>query len=248
MDHLKQQAEEMGGKTVSDQERLEEYLDSGTMAPAPWEKETDPEVLKAWIGELLDYYNKITTLSAGEAGGVAWAEVFTGKGTKISLTERSVSSRTALDQLMRTMKYAVEKYGLHAGRLGAGEARSTERGSAQTTEQKNVQVTSTGPRPQWFHPNTGEEHEVIPVQAIIRGVTLKTKEHCVKVRGGLYQKFPIPAYKECIPDGFDLESLSDASESTPPANMRWAVTDRQKDAQDAEGKPVYAKKVIAFLS
>jgi len=63
----------------------------------------------------------------GEAGGIAWTTLYSKSGAEFSITQRDVSSsETALDGLVRTIKYAAAKYKLSPMQgSGGGEAQVT---------------------------------------------------------------------------------------------------------------------------
>jgi hypothetical protein len=52
------------------------------------------------------------SIGLGEAGGVAWMDLYAKNGAKVSVTARAHTPTAAIDALMNSLAHAAQKYGL----------------------------------------------------------------------------------------------------------------------------------------
>ena len=171
-----------------------------------------------------------------EAVAVCFTEVFTSRGNKVSITCRGVSGRHAIDELANTLRYAREKYGMlppnqptnliqHPPQPpDANEPVYVEEsgGSDTTNVTYTPSVTTNAPT----YSNTGQPLIDIVVTTITRERKRDGKGDFLRVRGGMYTKFGVPAYDNTWPQGFDINKMQYGVEVTQiPPQMRNARVD-----------------------
>lgn len=154
-----------------------------------------------------------------EAGGVAWCDVYTPDGFKISLTERRNNGVDAFNALMYVLNYARQRYGI-----------TPMRPQAQT--QPDVIVTAPAPStptPIAASPiSAAKGHMTVRVNSV-KHIKKKGPEgkHMVVVNASEFPEGAL-AFDKQMPVGIDWMNWQLFQEYQPPVEMSYAVIDPAK--------------------
>ncbi len=152
-----------------------------------------------------------------EAGGVAWIDLFTPTGAKISLTERRSNGIQALDAIMEAITYASERYQITTNNPAKMIVSPPNRTSPTT------QTTTT--TPPTIQLNTGGT-QVMKVTSL-KHIQSKTKKHMAVVTvEGLGEG--VFAYESVIPPSANFMGWTLFQEYSPPAGLEYAEVDLGK--------------------
>ena len=179
----------------------------------------------------------------GEAGGVVWGVIKSGRGNEICITARNHSVKDAFDEFYDTVKYAIEVVGGELEKTSSDTpppvAQQTPQASPQPQTPQPVQQTAPQPvqqtPPQPVQPQTasptpeGEgEIEVFAVKSVAHNRS-KTGIDVLQVKGGKYSKFGHTAWPEHVPPTVQYTGWPIGEEYTPPDEMKYAWLDTSKN-------------------
>lgn len=195
-----------------------------------------------------------------EAGGTAWADMYSPKGLKINLTSRNASLIMAAEELLRAVRYLHEKHGFAIERqlfVPQTPPPASDKNEplfvppAGTREQPGVQLaTPVAPPEPTYVPvedrtptDVSTGLEVIPVKALIHTISRDGKSHYVKALGGRWSRFGANAYEEVIPKTVQYMLWPPGVECVVPQEMAY-MTVESLTGRDGKVHP----KVVAFSS
>lgn len=194
-------------------------------------KDMTPEDLLTLRGELNRALNNV---SLPEAVAICWTEVYSAKGNKINVTCRGVSGQQALDELVNTLRYARDSFGLAPVRP---QAQAPDQNPQPPEEARYVpDAAESSGMP------TNIKTEDIAVTSISRERKRDGKGDYLRVKGGIFTLYGAPAYDNVYPQGFDIAKLTYGIEVSPPVGMRIA---RVQAEVNKDGKMSHAK-VLSF--
>jgi len=195
-------------------------------------KNLTPEDLLAMREELdRAYMNQ----NMPEAVAICFTEVFSSRGNKINITCRGMTGKQAIDELANTLRYARERYNMQVAH------------PAQTV----TQVDDNEPRYVSDVPVSDVPMASVPVSLTVDEIQVTTitrerkrdgKGDFLRVRGGGYTKFGVPAYDNVFPKTFDITKLTYGVEALAPTGMGVAKVQADVDVSGHKSKA----KVISF--
>lgn len=155
-----------------------------------------------------------------EAGGIAWAEVYTPSGNKINLTARADDPISAFENLYTAIEYAMKMKGCTATKVLESAPTQAYSPPATTTAVKPVVPGNLPPNEAGI--------QIINVESVSHQV--KGAQHVVVVKGGAFKKYGIVAWREVLPDEVkaSFESWELMKELAPPASMVRCMVDKKK--------------------
>lgn len=159
-----------------------------------------------------DYYAEIPEQQT-EAGGVAWVDMFSQHGFKISLTERRKTGIRALDAIMEAIEYGIKKYNLGGKRIDY---------IPPTVPVPNSTTTAYSVTPP-LQMVVDAQPKVCQVLSI-KHIKSKTNpsRHMLVVKTA---EFPdgAMAFENTLPKSFNITALQLFTEYQPPAEMAYCV-------------------------
>ena len=164
-----------------------------------------------------------------EAVAICFTEVFSSKGNKINITCRGMTGKQAIDELANTLRYARERYNMQVAHTAQVVAQQ-EDNEPQYVDVGQPQATSS------------MAVDDIQVTTITRERKRDGKGDFLRVRGGQYTKFGVPAYDNSYPKTFDITKLTYGVEVLAPTGMGLAKVQADVDASGHKSKA----KVISF--
>lgn len=204
----------------------------------------------------------------GEAGGVAWLDLFARKTDedggqhmiKISVTERAANSEVAIRRLLKTLAYAKSIH-MNPWPPDLGSAPVVRKSAPAPMEPERVPVDSDGtekpaprasarasvpapaPAPTKAPATSGGEGDsgevTVTVDSVKHQIT-PNGAHTIWIKGGRWKKHGVVAWEEAIPE--EVEGWREwkvGAEYAPPPSMQKAVIHMEGDTP---------KKVTRFLA
>lgn len=221
--------------------------------PLDWISSEDPEVLKDRLFQYQEALDRANSQRDGEAPGLAWMKLYTKKGAEITISVREPSATIALDQLVKVVAHAYTKYGMTSVRpaanpvihYGPDNVPVVERPGENVGNVPTMQAPVAGPlqnAPTSQQPPAaaaGDNVERITIAKVAREVTKNGQDSYLRVFGGKYTKYGVPAYEEVIPAAIapSFKNWPVKAEYAPPPGLKVAVIRTEGDGK---------RKVISF--
>jgi hypothetical protein len=163
--------------------------------------------LEDHIANKTDYYAEVPD-NQTEAGGVAWVDMFTQNGFKISLTERRKTGIRALDAIMQAIDYGIQMYKLSGRKL-------VEQFPAPAVAQP-----ASPPAP--LQMVVDAQPKVCQVLSVKHIKSKTSTRHMLVVKTAEYPDGAM-AFENVLPKSFNINSLQLFTEYQPPADMAYCV-------------------------
>jgi len=173
---------------------------------------------------------KLQPSTSVEAGGIAWTEVFTARGSKINLTARADDPITALENLYTAIEYALK--------VKNCVPEKTYPAAPTAPQAETISASGAVPAPTPA-PANQSGIEIIDIKTISHTIT-QNGVHNVTVKGGMYSKYGVVAWKEILP-----QDVKDAFEGWPIGQDLAAPVSMRK-AMIGTGSNGKGKRVITF--
>lgn len=190
--------------------------------------------------QLMNYLESMeNSTRLNEAGGVVFQYFTNANGHVRSVTARHFNPVQAIrwletaEEYLRTMGYQPVSYKDPSGNINDVKKNSMPATpTSVSTPTINTQEVIGGGQPTTpaIKKGTGQlregtgQIEVVEVQTLVLAFTRDNKKY-LKVKGGRFTTWGIPAYKEILPEGL-LDSLEVGKEYAPSPEMRLAWYDR----------------------
>lgn len=176
-----------------------------------------------------DFHSKLVLpQTPTEAGGIAWAEVFTKTGAKINLTSRADNPIDALDNLYVAIEYAITE-----------KSCTTERPSvpASETHYEHTETASNFSAPAKKKPPEVADYKV---RAIAHTLSKNGTAHFLKVLpvDGYYKTYGVNCFPDIVPEDIRTEFLK------WPVDKEYTPTPSTRFVRVQKPDPGYARVIM----
>lgn len=177
-------------------EAMDEENGVAGISDMPWEKaDASADVLKDRIRMLESALENKMAEHSGEAGGLAWVNLYTQLGAEITLSARSTNPTEALLDLVGAIKFGVT----HAKLSTARPAANLSAAGLPNASSPVPGIPAQAPAPAGADAaDNGTGGEVIDVKSVALAFT-KRGDAYLKVKGGKYSQFGVNAYDRSLP-------------------------------------------------
>lgn len=173
-----------------------------------------------------------------EAGGIAFTDLWSKTGAKISLTARATTPMEALDDLVAAVRYGMDVYQMTPAPPQA-MAQRTQPTAPEPTPQANgapAPVVKSATQTPEGPVGGAEEIVTFTVEKIEAQMTPNGKPQ-FKVFGGAFSKYGVTCWPETLAGQFELDGIKTGDS--------WAPSGLTARALRIDGK---VKKVVGFVS
>jgi len=163
--------------------------------------------------EMLDERDELDARGAllPEAGGVCFTDLWSKTGAKICLTARGANAMEALDDLVASVRYAMDAYGMTVDppQVAARKAQAAQEAGAPAPAPTPAKANGTPAKaaaPAAPTAGTGEEIETFHVDKIEVVMSPKGQKY-VKCFGGPFTKFGVSCWPEVAGELWNLDDM-----------------------------------------